>query len=153
MEPQRSRPRFDPNYGISAEAEGMLDWSWAEERLSASRNYWIVTTGDEGAPAAAPVWGVWFDGAVYFGTSPNSLKGRNLARDSRVVIHLESGDEVVILHGNAAVSEVGDDVLDAYEAKYDHRPPVNRLFRLAPTRALAWLESDYPQTATRFEFG
>jgi hypothetical protein len=151
--PFRSRPRFDPNYGISEEEEGMLDWSWAEERLARARNYWIVTSGQDGAPAAAPVWGVWFDGAVYFGTSPNSRKGRNLARDPRVVIHLESGDEVVILHGTAGVSDVGDDVLDAYEVKYDHRPPVNRLFRLAPTRALAWLESDYPTTATRFEFG
>ena len=131
----------------------MLDWSWAEERLARARNYWIVTSGQDGAPAAAPVWGVWFDGAVYFGTSPNSRKGRNLARYPRVVIHLESGDEVVILHGTAGVSDVGDDVLDAYEVKYDHRPPVNRLFRLAPTRALAWLESDYPTTATRFEFG
>jgi hypothetical protein len=153
MEPQRRRPGFEPNYGISEAEEGMLDWGWAEERLAESRNYWIVTSSEDGAPAAAPVWGVWLDGAVYFGTNPSSLKGRNLARDPRVVIHLESGDEVVILHGKAGVSDVGDAVLDAYEKKYDHRPPVNRLFRLAPTRALAWLEADYPKTATRFDFG
>jgi hypothetical protein len=150
--PQRSRPGFDPNYGISDADEGMLDWGWAEERLAGSRNYWIVTSSEGGAPSAAPVWGVWAEGAVYFGTSPRSRKGRNLARDPRVVVHLESGDEVVILHGEIEVSEVEESVLDAYEAKYDHRPPTTSLFRLLPTFALAWLETDYPKTATRFDF-
>jgi Pyridoxamine 5'-phosphate oxidase len=149
---RRSRPRFDPNYGISTDEEGMLDWSWADERLAASRNYWIVTAGADGEPAAAPVWGVWAYGAVYFGTSPNSRKGRNLARDPRVVVHLESGDEVVILHGEAEIVEVDDSVLDSYETKYGYRPPATRLYRLRPRRALAWLEADYPKTATRFDF-
>jgi nitroimidazol reductase NimA-like FMN-containing flavoprotein (pyridoxamine 5'-phosphate oxidase superfamily) len=151
-QPRRSRPQFEPGYGISADEDGMLDWSWAEERLTASRNYWIVTASADGEPAAAPVWGVWAEGAVYFGTNPNSHKGRNLARDPRAVVHLESGDEVVILHGEAEVIEVDKTVLDAYEAKYGYRPPGKRLFRLRPRRALAWLEADYPNTATRFDF-
>jgi Pyridoxamine 5'-phosphate oxidase len=148
---RRRRPEFDRGYGISADEEGMVDWAWAEERLEASRNYWIVTAGADGEPAAAPVWGVWVDGAVYFGTSPRSRKGRNLARDARVVIHLESGDEVVILHGEAEIVEVGDSVLDAYEAKYAYRPAGPQLYRLRPTRALAWTEVEYPKTATRFD--
>lgn len=151
-EPRRTRPAFEPGYGISTDEEGMLSWSWAEERLLASRNYWIVTAGADGEPAAAPVWGVWAGGAVYFGTSPSSRKGRNIARDPRVVVHLESGDEVVILHGEAEVVEVDDSVLDAYKTKYGYRPPGKRLFRLRPRRALAWLEADYPKTATRFDF-
>jgi pyridoxine/pyridoxamine 5'-phosphate oxidase len=148
----RRRPEFEPGYGISAEEEGMLDWSWADERLAASRNYWIVTADADGEPAAAPVWGVWADGAVYFGTNPNSRKGRNIARDPRIVVHLESGDEVVILHGEAEIVEVDDSVLDAYGTKYGYRPPGSRLFRLRPRRALAWLEADYSKTATRFDF-
>ena len=150
--PQRRRPDFDPGYGISTEEKGMLDWRWAEERLEASRNYWIVTSGEDGEPAAAPVWGVWAGGTVYFGTSPGSRKGRNLARDPRVLVHLESGDEVVILQGKAEVEEVDESVLDAYEAKYGYRPPGTKLFRLRPARALAWVEADYPKTATRFDF-
>jgi hypothetical protein len=148
---RQRRPAFDPNYGISESEEGMLPWSWAEERLAASRNYWLATSGDDG-PAAAPVWGVWADGAVYFGTSPRSRKGRNIERDPRVVIHLESGDEVVILHGEVELAEVDESVLEAYEAKYGYRPPSTRLYRLRPTRVLAWLEGDYPKTATRFDF-
>src|SRR5215210_74833 len=64
--PRHSRPGFEPGYGISQDDEGMLEWDWAVERLAASRNYWIVTTAGDGAPAAAPVWGVWFDDAVWF---------------------------------------------------------------------------------------
>ena len=150
--PRRRRPDFEPGYGISTDEEGMLPWSWADERLEASRNYWIVTVNADGEPAAAPVWGVWAEGAVYFGTSPSSRKGRNLARDPRVAVHLESGDEVVILHGEADVEEVDESVLDAYEAKYGYRPPSTKLYRLRPARALAWLEADYPKTATRFDF-
>jgi nitroimidazol reductase NimA-like FMN-containing flavoprotein (pyridoxamine 5'-phosphate oxidase superfamily) len=149
---KRRRPEFEPGYGISADEEGMLDWSWADERLAASRNYWIVTASADGEPAAVPVWGVWVDGAVYFGTNPNSRKGRNITCDPRIVVHLESGDEVVILHGDAEVVEVDDSVLDAYETKYGYRPPGPRLFGLRPRRALAWLEADYPKTATRFDF-
>ncbi|HEV3479430.1 MAG TPA: pyridoxamine 5'-phosphate oxidase family protein [Gaiellaceae bacterium] len=149
---RRSRPSFDPNYGISSDDEGMLPWSWADERLAASRNYWIVTAGADGEPSAAPVWGVWADGAVYFGTAPGSRKGRNLAHDPRVVVHLESGDEAVILHGEAEVVDVSESVLDAYETKYGYRPPATRLYCLRPRRALAWLEADYPRTATRFDF-
>ena len=104
----------------------MLPWSWAEKRLQAARNYWIVTTGADGEPSAAPVWGVWADGAVYFGTNPRSRKGRNLARDPRAVVHLESGDEVVILHGEVELAEIEKSIADAYEAKYKYRPPPRR---------------------------
>src|SRR5688500_5507460 len=69
-DPTRARPRFAPSYGISADEEGMLDWSWAAERLAASRAYWIATTRDDGSPHVAPVWGLWHDDAVVFGTSP-----------------------------------------------------------------------------------
>lgn len=131
----------------------MLDWEWAEQRLTSSRNYWITTTGETGAPAAAPVWGVWFDGAVYFGTNPDSRKGRNLARDPRVVIHLESGDEVVILHGEIERGTLPPDALEDYAAKYDYRPAVTEgWYVLRPRRAVAWVERDYPRTATRFDF-
>ena len=78
LEPVVSRPRFDPGYGIHESTEGMLPWSWAEERLETARNYWIGTTRSDGSPHAAPVWGLWTGDAVLFSTSPASRKGRNL---------------------------------------------------------------------------
>lgn len=133
----------------------MLDWGWAEERLAASRNYWIVSTRPDGAPHAAPVWGLWLDGAVVFSTSPESRKGQNLERDPRVVVHLESGDEVVILEGRVGRVSADDELADAYEAKYSFRPEPGSdspWYGVAPKRAYAWLERDYPRTATLFEF-
>jgi pyridoxine/pyridoxamine 5'-phosphate oxidase len=136
----------------------MLDWSWADARLSGSRNYWVASTTPDGRPSVVPVWAVWMDGAVHFGTDSRSLKARNLERDPRVAIHLESGDDVVILHGKVETFVLNDAVADAYNAKYDYRPNPDETsaegwYRLRPRRALAWLERDFPNTATRFDFG
>jgi PPOX class probable F420-dependent enzyme len=131
----------------------MLPWSWAEERLAASRNYWIVSVRPDGSPHSAPVWGLWIDGAVVFSTSPESRKGLNLARDPRVVVNLESGDEVVILEGVVEVVALDDRIADAYEEKYDYRPGgEGDWFVLRPRVAYAWREQDYPRSATRFAF-
>lgn len=135
----------------------MLEWRWADSRLSASRNYWIASTTRGGRPSVVPVWGVWVDGAVYFGTDSRSRKAQNLERDPRVVIHLESGDDVVILHGEVERFVLTDSIADAYKEKYDYRPNPDETsaeswYRLRPRRALAWVERDFPKTATRFDF-
>jgi Pyridoxamine 5'-phosphate oxidase len=153
------RPGFTPGYGISDEGTGLLDWAWAEERLVASRTYWVCTTRADGRPHAAPVWGLWLDGALLFSSDPSSVKGRNLARRPDVVVHLESGDEAVICEGRIEPMR-GDDLLiafaDAYEAKYAHRPdtsnPAHGMYVLRPTTVLAWREADFPTSATRFRF-
>jgi general stress protein 26 len=59
-----------------------------------------------GRPHATPVSGVWIEGGFYFGTGTGSRKARNLAKNQHLVVHLESGDEVVILEGVA--EEVAD---------------------------------------------
>ena len=155
--PVARRPNFPSGYGIPTTEEGTLPWTWAVERLERSRNYWIVTAKADGMPHAAPVWGVWLDNAVVFGTSADSRKGRNLARDPRVVVHLESGNEVVIVEGEAEELPLDDRLADAYGAKYQYRPtpgnPEGLWLRVRPRVAYSWLESDYPRTATRFSFG
>jgi nitroimidazol reductase NimA-like FMN-containing flavoprotein (pyridoxamine 5'-phosphate oxidase superfamily) len=155
LQPSRRRPEFKEQYGIHDAPEGMLDWPWADERLAASRNYWIVTSDADGRPRSAPVWGVWFDDAVVFGSSPQSRKARNLARDPRVVINLESGDEVVILEGEGEPAQTTEEIAAAFAAKYDWKPAVGERegwFQLRPRTAYAWLEADYTKSATRFDF-
>jgi general stress protein 26 len=104
-----------------------------------------------------PVWGVWDSGALYFSTSRESRKARNLERSPEVVVHLESGDDVVILEG--AVERVGleERVANAYEAKYDYRPSSDDTgdgawLELRPRVAYAWREEDFPRTATRWSW-
>jgi PPOX class probable F420-dependent enzyme len=134
----------------------MLDWSWAEERLAAARNYWVVTSGADGAPHSMPVWALWLDDSLVFSTSPSSRKGRNLARDPRVVVNLESGEEVVVLEGRVEETPLDGSIADAYEAKYDFRPstgsPEGLWYRLRPRVAYAFREEDFPRSATRFTF-
>lgn len=103
-----------------------------------------------------PVWGVWFDDTLYWSSSPDSQKAKNLARDPSIVVHLESGDDVVILEGRVELATLAAAVADAYAAKYDFRPdpgdPDGSWFALRPSVAYAWLERDYPATATRYEW-
>src|SRR5690606_19378964 len=69
--------RMDPSYGITGDAEG-ASWSVTEQKLAASRNYWICTTRADGAPHSKPVWGFWSNGALWFGSG--GVAGRNLQR-------------------------------------------------------------------------
>src|SRR5437016_13514736 len=99
-EPKAGLPAFPKDYGLKPRKE-YLPWKHATERLQKSRNYWIVTAGRDGRPHAMPVWGFWFAGTLYFGTGRGSRKWRNLHSNPRIVVHLESGDDVVILEGTA----------------------------------------------------
>ena len=162
--PKATRPIMR-NYGISAGEEGMLSWEWVSGRMSESRNYWITTTRPDGRPHAAPVWGVWVDGTLYFGTSPTSRKARNLAHNPNVAVHLESGDEAVIIEGVAedltqTEPSLSERIIGAYAAKYEDSETGGE-FHLESTEGLkfvravvvfAWLEHDFPRTATRWVF-
>ena len=153
--PVAHRPRFPRGYGIPESADGLLPWSWAGERLETTRNYWVATVKPDGSPHAMPVWALWVDGALVFSTSPESRKGRNLARDARAAILVERDDDVVVLEGDVQQIPLEADVADLYAAKYEYRPrpdsPDERWYRLRPRTAYAW-DRNYPRSATRFTF-
>jgi hypothetical protein len=151
--PQPGRPGLPASYGIARSPEGLLEWDFVEQRVRAARNYWVVTSAGDGTPHAMPVWGLWSEGAFYFSTDARSRKARNIAVHPSVVVHLESGDEVVILEGEAR--PVHDAPLlqrlsAAYFAKYAVRLEGGPLFEVRPAKVLAWREKDFPSSATRF---
>ncbi len=156
MKTKHSRP-FMPGYGIVAACEGagLLPWDFVAERMAAARNYWVSTAGAQG-PHAAPVWGLWHAGAFYFSTGADSRKGRNLAAAPQVSVHLESGDEVVILEG--IVAEVKDSsVLRSLDKDYKKKYGMpmqgpGLIFKLLASKIFAWREKDFPQSATRWNF-
>jgi len=160
-EPQASRPHM-PGYGLlDADAgSGLMDWHRASQQMAAARNYWLNTTRPDGRPHAAPIWGVWLDETLLFGLGVNSRKARNLAKNRAVSLHLESGDDVLILEGvvePVSAPAVLARYVDAYGAKYDFRPdpadPETVTYALRIETAFAWLERDFPATATRWRFG
>jgi len=156
--PKSERP-YMPDYGIKTGRKGLLDWDWVDARMQAARNYWIASTQPDGKPHAMPVWGIWLEGNFYFGTARRSRKGRNLQANPEVVVHLESGDEVVIFEG--MVEELTDRptlvrLTRAYAEKYPgYEPspdpdPSSPFYVLRPRKAYAWREKDFPTSATRW---
>jgi hypothetical protein len=108
-------------YGSPAPAGDLLPWSWAEERLVRARNYWIASTRPDGAPHCRPVWGVWLPDGFWFSTG--SLATANLAANPAITVHLEDGQEVVVLEGVAATEPDPVSVqamCEAYGPKYDY---------------------------------
>ena len=136
----------------------MLSWGHVDRHLRNSRSYWLATVRADGRPHAMPVWGVWDGRALWFGTGPTSIKGRNIARDPRVVMHLESGDDVVILEGTIEHTW-SDEILGAYSQKYamdelafERGPDGTGMLRLAPDTVQAWLEGEFLVSGVRFRF-
>lgn len=153
-------PHFPADYH-GKKRKGFLPWAHAEKRLMASRNYWICTARPDGRPHSAPVWGFWHDGAVYFGTGSETRKAKNLAHNPAVSIHLESGDDVVILEGRAEQVDIAADQqlqkkLNPLSKKKYKMPlvimPGAVLYRVRPEVVLAWTEKEFPYISTRWEF-
>jgi hypothetical protein len=142
-----------------------LPWNWATERLSEARHYWIATTRPDGRPHSRPVWGVWLDQVFYFSTG--SLAAQNLATQSAITLHLESGNEVVIIEGVAEqVSDASllEQVVNLYNQKYHWNLDPNQLsgpfYAIRPQVAFGWHfeesaispESSALANATRWRF-
>jgi hypothetical protein len=142
-----------------------LPWPWATERLVQARNYWIATMRISGMPHSRPVWGVWLWETFFFSTG--SLAAQNLAQQSAITVHLESGSEVVILEGEATVvtdAEVLQAIIVAYNAKYhwelDPQALPGPFYAVHPKIAFGWISdasgldggAAFHGTATRWTF-
>lgn len=154
MKGEAERPRM-PGYGLMAPegGQGLLPWSFVAERMQASRNYWVVTVGDRHQPHATPVWGLWHNQQFYFAAGADSRKVTNLARNSSLLVHLESGDEVVILEGIGRQVEAEallEELNAIYLEKYGVDMSAGLVFSLEAKKALAWRERDFPSSATRW---
>lgn len=159
-EPKRSRPDMPAAYGVpSGPGDAQLSWEWARGELTAARNYWICTVQPDGRPHAMPVWGLWLDDGFYFSTDPKSRKGRNIARDPRITVHLESGDDVVVIEGSivierdaAALRRFVDEYDRKYEIRVDTDKPDYGIYALHPQKALTFREQEFPASATKWTF-
>ena len=118
--PKASRPHA-PGYGLPEGNKGLLPWSWAEQRLKKSHNYWITTVKPDGSPHTMVVWGLWIDGRFLFSTGNKSRKARNLAENPRCVVCTEHAHEAVIVEGTAEIADVAvrRKLLARYGKKYD----------------------------------
>jgi nitroimidazol reductase NimA-like FMN-containing flavoprotein (pyridoxamine 5'-phosphate oxidase superfamily) len=144
-------------------ADGALTWPEVAARLQAARNYWLCTTTRSGAPHAAPVWGVVVGQTLYLYSERSTLKARNIAADPRVLVHLESAEDVLAVRGTA--EDVGTpaevpEVVTALAGKYsspadrpylpDADPDFDVVYAIRPHSAMMWRLADYDASQRRW---
>jgi Pyridoxamine 5'-phosphate oxidase len=121
-----------------------------------------VTVGPGARPHARPVDGVWVDGALCFGGSPETRWARNLTAHPSISAHLSSEAEAIILEGTAEyVSDpahpLAGPVMAASKAKYPQyssspETPFRPFWALPPATAFAWTLESFPRRATCWRF-
>jgi hypothetical protein len=150
------RPQLPAGYEIPQGPEGMLQWSEVDSRIEQAKNYWIATASLDGHPVARPLWGVWMGQQLYFEGSPKTRWGRMISVNPHIQVHLESGNEVVIIEGTVIDElDVGEEryqqVCTIYASKYNGYQPVDHgFFVITPKKVLAW--AGFPNTLTRFRW-
>jgi Pyridoxamine 5'-phosphate oxidase len=122
LTPKASRP-YMPGYGLKPadQGSGLKPWSYAVERLTRSRGYWVSTTRPDGRPHCVPIWGVWLRDVFAFSTGAQSRKTKNLASDPRVVIGVEPTEDSIVLEGIAKLIDEADFIREfkrIYAEKY-----------------------------------
>lgn len=164
MNEARAERPYMPGYGIAgpAEGSGLLPWSWAEQRLVDSRNYWVTTSRPDGRPHLMPVWGLWQDGSLWFSSAAGSRKVLNLRADPRCAAATQDPEEPVVVEGTAEFvtdwQRLGD-VIARMNAKYHTDQPVdfldpavNATVRVRVSWAFALSEADFTGSPTRWTF-
>jgi len=158
-----------PGYGVVAEPEGMLPWSFAQERLERAHDYWVATVWPDGRPHVMPVWGAWFDGCLWFSSDQASRKARNLAAEPRCVLTTDNALEPVIVEGvaelvydRAATAAYTDALRAKYAAEwiedsytvdfFDANLGGGATYRVAPASVFALKESEFTTSPTRWSF-
>jgi nitroimidazol reductase NimA-like FMN-containing flavoprotein (pyridoxamine 5'-phosphate oxidase superfamily) len=158
--PRVDRPEMPAEYGIG-KATDHVDWSHVEERLTADRVYWIATVSASGRPRVRPVDGMYLEGVLYVGGALETQWVRELAANPQVSIHLDGGDDVVIVDGEAEILNGVDADLAAKLAavsnakfpeygmtadSYGGPGPV----AIQPRKVIAW--TSFMKDPTRFTF-
>ncbi|PYX88806.1 MAG: pyridoxamine 5'-phosphate oxidase [Acidobacteria bacterium] len=154
--PSATRP-YMPGYGVPKGRKGILPWSWAEQRLKKSHNFWITTVRPDGSPHTMVIWGLWIDGAFYFSTGQESRKAKNLACNPKCIVCTENSSEAVVVEGEARRVHDSPDLkfFARYEKKYDwdmsemQKEPI---YAVRPRVAFGLYEKKFQNAATRWNF-
>jgi nitroimidazol reductase NimA-like FMN-containing flavoprotein (pyridoxamine 5'-phosphate oxidase superfamily) len=96
-----------------------------EQQLKHAEVYWLSTVRTEGRPHVTPLIAVWLDGALYFCTSEDERKAKNLLNNKQVTVTtgcnmLVEGMDIVVEGDAVFVSDNAKlrRIADQYVSKY-----------------------------------
>ena len=165
---RKTRPKSSrlqtPATAFPKGTKGLLPWSWAEQRLKKSHNYWITTVKPDGSPHTMVVWGLWQDGRLLFSTGSQSRKARNLAQNAQAASSAtEHAHEAIIVEGIAEIADVAArrKMIPTYERKYkfdlskmkdDMLKMKEPVFAVRPCTVFGLWEKHFQSKSTRWQF-
>jgi pyridoxine/pyridoxamine 5'-phosphate oxidase len=145
-------------------------WAETAAALEHAELYWLTTVRADGRPHVTPLIGLAVDNTVFFCTGLREQKARNLENNARVAITTgtntwAAGLDVVV---EGAVVRITDNeelrrIAGAYEAKYGSAwhfdvgdgvfgegEDAAAVFRIEPSKVLAFAKDPHAQTTYRF---
>ena len=97
--------------------------------LAVERTCRVATVGADGRPHVAPLWFVWDGAALWLNSLVRSQRWTDLARDPRVAVVVDTGDEYTELRGveiTGSAQRVGE--VPRGDAEHPELEPVERAF-------------------------
>ena len=158
--PRRVRPKFPEKWHVPNDPKLWITWEHANDKLVRETVYWVSTASRLGRPHAAPVWGIWKQSRFYFETAPNSVKGRNLSSNQSLVVHVQDGNDTVILEGTTRRekrTETLNQLRKDYFRKYQYTPDWSNeqeqiVFMVEPKIIHAWKAPRMHRSLVKFIF-
>jgi hypothetical protein len=163
--------KLDPRF---SEATEPTAWAEVDALLGAAELYWLATMRRNGRPHVTPLIGAWIDATFVFCAGPDEQKARNLAHSASVTVTTgvntwKDGIDVMVdgdaqrVVGVAALRPLADAIREKYDGEWDFTPHedgfgqgnggaehIAHVFRVTPTKVLAFAKAPHGQTAFRF---
>jgi len=159
--PKISRPKLPKGYADNPAS--YVDWAWVAEQMTASKNYWLSSVRPNGHPHVVPRWGVFIDNKFYYDGSPETRHAQNIMKNPHVSLHLESGNQVVMMEGTSTPAEkptpdFANQLAQAIGNKYSdqgYSPEPTQwdeggLYVFTPRQCIAW--TSFYENPTKFIF-
>jgi pyridoxine/pyridoxamine 5'-phosphate oxidase len=115
-----------------------------QKRLQDSKNIWLASARTDGRPHLVPVWFAWHASKLYLCIEPESVKGRNIARNHNVALALEDGSHPVICEGTVTPveppwsQEITQIFYEKYEWDITTEEQYTQLLEVQPVKWLSW---------------
>ena len=159
--PKISRPRLPKGYADNPVS--YVDWEWVAAQMTESENYWLSSVRPDGRPHVVPRWGAFIDNKLFYDGSPETRHARNIIENPHVTLHLESGNQVVIMAGTSKPAdkpspEFAKRLAEAISGKYavqGYSPEPTQwdeggLYVFTPRQCIAW--TVFYENPTKFVF-